>query len=95
MQLIMTGLALLWGARIVSHIGLRKLKERREDARYAKWREEWGSGWYFIVRSFFQAYILQMILMLVVATAILVVNGSFLDSSFLRMTEPGLLRASQ
>jgi steroid 5-alpha reductase family enzyme len=73
-QTVVTTLICLWGARIVSHIGLRKLKERREDARYAKWREEWGSGWYFVVRSFLQVYMLQMILMLVVATAILVVN---------------------
>jgi steroid 5-alpha reductase family enzyme len=75
-QIAVTTLVCLWGARIVSHIWLRKLKERKEDARYAKWREEWGSGWYFVVRSFFQVYMLQMILMLVVATAILVVNFS-------------------
>ena len=75
-QTVVTVLVLLWWARIVSHIWLRKLKERREDARYAKWREEWGSGWYFVVRSFVQVYMLQMILMLVVATAILVVNLS-------------------
>lgn len=73
-QYILTGLVLLWGIRLTSHIGFRKLKEGKEDPRYAKWREEWGSGWYFIVRSFLQVYILQMILMLVVATPILVVN---------------------
>ena len=74
-QTVVTTLIFLWWARIVSHIWLRKLKERKEDARYAKWREEWGSGWYFFVRSFLQVYMLQMILMLVVATAILVVNS--------------------
>ncbi|MBC7503954.1 DUF1295 domain-containing protein [Candidatus Gracilibacteria bacterium] len=79
-QTVVTALVCLWGARIVSHIGLRKLKERREDARYAKWREEWGSGWYFVVRSFVQVYMLQMILMLVVATAILVVNLGYIDT---------------
>jgi steroid 5-alpha reductase family enzyme len=56
---------------------MRKLQEKKEDARYAKWREEWGSGWYFVIRSFVQVYMLQMILMLVVATAILVVNSVF------------------
>jgi steroid 5-alpha reductase family enzyme len=78
-QTVVTALVCLWGARIVSHIGFRKLKERKEDARYAKWREEWGSGWYFVVRSFLQVYMLQMILMLVVATAILVVNIPYID----------------
>ena len=78
-QIAVTALVCLWWTRIVSHIGLRKLKERREDARYAAWREEWGSGWYFLIRSFFQVYILQMILTLVVATAILVVNMTDVD----------------
>ncbi len=79
-QIAVTALVLLWWARIVSHIGFRKLKELKEDARYAKWREEWGSGWYFIVRSFLQVYMLQMILMLVVATAILVVNLEYIST---------------
>ena len=88
-QIVVTALIVLWWARIISHIGLRKLKERREDARYAKWRAEWGSGLYFVVRSFVQVYMLQMILMLVVATAILVVN------LWVWTVEHGLLRASQ
>ncbi len=88
-QTVITTLICLWWARIVSHIWLRKLKEKREDARYAKWREEWGNGWYFVIRSFLQVYMLQMILMLVVATAILVVNLWFWA------VEHGLLRASQ
>ncbi len=91
-QITVTALVLLWWARIVSHIWLRKLTDRKEDARYAKWREEWGSGWYFIVRSFLQVYMLQMILMIVVATAILVVNQVEIlgaDPSFLRMTKVG------
>lgn len=73
-QYIMTGLVLLWGIRLTSHIGLRKLREWKEDPRYAKWREEWGSGWYFIIRSYLQVFLLQMILMLIVALPILVVN---------------------
>lgn len=79
-QIVVTTLVTLWSVRIISHIGVRKLRERKEDPRYAKWREEWGNGWYFYVRSFLQVYILQMILMLVVAIPILVVNLS--DLSF-------------
>lgn len=73
-QYVVAWLVTLWWIRIVSHIWVRKLKERKEDPRYAKWREEWGNGWYFIIRSFLQVYMLQMILMFVVATAILIVN---------------------
>ncbi len=76
-QYVMTGLVLLWGIRLTSHIGFRKLKEWKEDSRYAKWREEWGNGWYFYIRSFLQVYILQMVLMMVVASAILVVNFAY------------------
>ena len=75
-QYAVTGLVLIWGIRLTSHIGFRKLREEREDPRYAKWRTEWVSGWYFVVRSFLQVYMLQMILMLIVATPILVVNVS-------------------
>lgn len=73
-QYVVTGLVLLWGIRLTSHIGFRKLREGKEDPRYAKWREEWGSGGYFVVRSFLQVYMLQMLLMLVVAMPILMVN---------------------
>jgi steroid 5-alpha reductase family enzyme len=73
-QYLLTWLILLWGLRISTHIGKRKWKEQKEDPRYAKWREEWGSGWYFYARSFLQVYMLQMILMLLVALPILI-NG--------------------
>ncbi len=75
-QITITLLVLLWWIRLVSHIWFRKLREWKEDLRYTKWREEWGSGWYFIVRSFLQVYMLQMVLMLVVALPILLVNFS-------------------
>lgn len=73
-QYVMTWLVLLWGIRLTSHIGFRKLREGKEDPRYAAWRAEWGSGWYFIIRSYLQVFLLQMLLMLVVAMPILVVN---------------------
>lgn len=99
-QYIITALVLLWGIRLVSHIWFRKFREWKEDPRYAKWREEWGSGWYFVIRSFLQVFLLQMILMLIVAIPILVVNIPLLsfsageslfgaDHSFLSMTESG------
>jgi steroid 5-alpha reductase family enzyme len=79
-QYVMTGLVLLWGIRLTSHIGFRKLREGKEDPRYAKWRAEWGSGWYFIIRSYLQVFILQMMLMFVVSIPILVVNLSVIPA---------------
>lgn len=75
-QFIITTLIIIWWLRLSFHIGLRKWKEKREDLRYAKWREEWGSWAYFYLRSFFQVYILQMILMGIVALPIFFVNFS-------------------
>ncbi len=73
-QTLVTVLVLIWGIRLSSHIGFRKLLEKKEDPRYAKWRSEWGNGWYFYIRSFLQVYILQMILLISVSMAIIVVN---------------------
>ncbi len=96
-EMLITGLVLLWWIRLTSHIGFRKLREWKEDPRYAKWREEWGSGWYFLIRSFLQVYMLQMILMIVVATPILVVNTWFWVSEhgLLPLPSQGQARTSQ
>ncbi|MBE2256187.1 MAG: DUF1295 domain-containing protein [Ignavibacteria bacterium] len=50
--------------RLSYYIWKRKLKEKKEDPRYAKWRSEWK---YFYTRSLFQVYLLQMIIMFLVA----------------------------
>lgn len=81
-QIIITILVWLWWIRIVSHIGIRKIKDSREDARYAKWRREWWDGWYFYVRSFVQVYLLQMVLMFLIAVPILITNFSLNGSEF-------------
>lgn len=57
--LIMAG---LWGGRLSLRILLRNLK-KNEDVRYRKWRNEWK---WFYLRSFFQVYVLQGLLMVVV-----------------------------
>ena len=80
-QIVTTGLIILWWLRIVWHIGIRKLKDHKEDPRYAKWREEWWNGWYFLIRSFLQVYMFQMILMLIVATPIFIVNLSVIPAN--------------
>lgn len=63
LSLVLTVLALLWGVRLSLRIFLRNRK-KSEDFRYKKWREEWGSSFY--IRSFFQIYVLQGFLMIVV-----------------------------
>ncbi len=59
----LTALALLWGGRLSLRILLRNIK-KTEDPRYKKWRDAWGS--WFYVRSYFQVYLLQGALMVVI-----------------------------
>lgn len=63
LSLLLTVLAGLWGVRLTLRIFLRNRK-KPEDFRYKKWRDDWGKWVY--VRSYFQVYLLQGILMVVV-----------------------------
>lgn len=53
-------LVLLWGIRLSLHIGIRS-SGKPEDTRYANWRREWGAA--EPVRSFFQVFVLQGVVM--------------------------------
>ena len=60
---VMVMLAALWGLRLTTRIFLRNRK-KGEDYRYKKWRDEWGK--WFYLRSYFQVYLLQGLLMVVI-----------------------------
>jgi len=72
-RLLLASLVLLWGARLSLHILIRNVGREGEDFRYRNWRETWGR--WFYVRSYFQIYILQGAVMLLVCTPILCVNA--------------------
>ncbi len=65
LHIILFVLICFWWVRLSYHILKRKLKEKKEDPRYALWRKRWK---YFYTRSFFQVYMLQMLLMFIIAT---------------------------
>ena len=69
--LLVSGLVLVWGIRLAVHIHSRN-RGRGEDPRYRAWREEWGR--WFVLRSFLQVFMLQGILLLLVALPVLFVN---------------------
>lgn len=69
-QIIVTILVLIWGSRLSIHIHLRN-KNKDEDHRYLAWRQTWK---WFYVRSFFQIYILQGILLILVVSPVLFIN---------------------
>jgi steroid 5-alpha reductase family enzyme len=62
-SLLVLFLIAMWSFRLSLHILLRN-KGKAEDPRYAEWRKDWGK--WFIPRTFFQVFILQGSLMLVV-----------------------------
>ncbi len=69
--LLVSGLVLTWGVRLALHIHSRN-RGRGEDPRYRKWREEWRK--WFVLRSFLQVFMLQGMLLLMVAVPIVFIN---------------------
>lgn len=72
-QIIVTSLILLWGTRLATHIYLRN-KGKGEDPRYQNWRQQWGNS--FFIRSYLQVFMLQGIIMLLIATPIIIINST-------------------
>jgi steroid 5-alpha reductase family enzyme len=81
--LILFLLLLVWGFRLSFRI-YRKNKEKPEDFRYREWRKSWGR--WFVVRSFFQIYLLQASIAYVIALPVLlaiVYPLAIVDTAFL------------
>jgi len=68
---LVTSLVILWGLRLLLHIGVRN-RGKAEDPRYRKWREEWGR--YATIRAFAQVFLLQGILIVVISIPVIFVN---------------------
>lgn len=58
----------VWALRLAYHIG-RRAARSGEDARYARWRQEWGR--LFVVRTYLQVFMLQGLFMLLIAFPII------------------------
>lgn len=65
-------LVTVWGIRLGWHIFKRNLN-KPEDYRYLAWRKEWK---YFTLRSYLQVFMLQGVLLYLIALPILVINRS-------------------
>jgi steroid 5-alpha reductase family enzyme len=70
-QTLLTTNVTLWGLRLSIHIFLRN-HGKPEDFRYAQWRKDNGSRWWWI--SFFKVFLLQGILMWIIAAPLLTVQ---------------------
>ncbi len=72
-SLLVAALVFIWGGRLSYHI-VRRNWGKPEDFRYAKWRKEWGR--WLVPRAFFQVFMLQGALMLVIAYPIILINAN-------------------
>lgn len=70
-NIVVCVLVSIWGLRLAWHIYYRN-RGKSEDYRYLAWRNEWGK--WFYIRSYFQVFILQGILLFVIITPILLIN---------------------
>jgi steroid 5-alpha reductase family enzyme len=71
-KIIFNALILAWGLRLSIYIFLRN-SGRGEDFRYKNWRNTWK---HFVFRSFFQVFMLQGLIMFIVALPLIRVNSA-------------------
>lgn len=67
-RVLISSLVSVWGLRLAIHILVRNWG-KPEDFRYAAWRKEAGQSWWW--RSFFKVFLLQGIILLLVAAPLL------------------------
>jgi steroid 5-alpha reductase family enzyme len=72
-SLIINFLVTIWGLRLAWHIFQRN-RNKPEDSRYLAWRKQWGK--WFLLRSYFQVYILQGILIFLISVPVLFINNN-------------------
>jgi len=87
---LVLGLITLWSLRLGIRI-YRKNQGAPEDARYAKWRREWQQKGqlYFLLRSYLQVNILQIIVILIVSLPIILVlsySDSLTENHYLNLS---------
>jgi steroid 5-alpha reductase family enzyme len=90
----MSGLVLIWAARLSFHI-FRRNRKRGEDFRYAAWRARWGRT--FVLRSYLQIFMLQGFFLVLIAFPLILLGGrpdtalSLLDAAGLGVWLVGFL----
>jgi steroid 5-alpha reductase family enzyme len=72
-QFLAAALVTVWGLRLGIRI-YRRNRGKGEDPRYRKWREDWGK--YFVIRSYFQVFIIQGFVLLLNITPVMIIMSS-------------------
>ena len=88
-QRLLSYLVVIWGIRLAFYITIRNLG-KPEDFRYAGWRKQWGDQ--VMLRSFFQVFMLQGVIMFINTLPIVVVNsGPPVYKKYILLTSLGVL----
>ena len=74
-KLLISSLATVWGMRLTLHV-LTRNWGKPEDFRYQKWRRESGKIWW--IKSLFQVFVLQGLLMWLISTPLLAAQSAAL-----------------
>ncbi len=72
-SIVVSSMVTIWALRLSLHVYFRN-RFKKEDARYEAWRLSWGR--WFYVRSFFEVFMLQGVLFLIVVFPVVVNNLS-------------------
>lgn len=80
-QIIVSSLVIIWGLRLSAYIYIRSIG-KGEDFRYANWRASWGKN--FILLSYLRVFMLQMLIMFVIAIPLFVCAYSNIEMIFSR-----------
>ncbi len=72
-HIVVTTLIILWGIRLGTYLYIRN-KNKGEDPRYKAWRQQWGAK--ALLYSFVYVFMLQGLVMLIIAYPIILVNNS-------------------
>ena len=81
-KLLVLSLVTIWGLRLTLHIYLRN-RGRGEDFRYRNWRNTWKN---FYLRSYFQVFMLQGMIMLIISSPVLlIISGDAPEVGFLEI----------
>jgi steroid 5-alpha reductase family enzyme len=80
-QIIISSLVIIWGLRLSAYIYIRSIG-KGEDFRYANWRKSWGKN--FIVLTYLRVFMLQMLIMFVIAIPLFICANDNIHMSLLR-----------
>jgi len=89
--IVVTVLVAVWSVRISTHIYVRN-QNKSEDYRYKQWRDAWWK--WFYIRTFFQIFILQGILLIFISFPAVIAISFSENISFLYLIFPVIVWVS-